>query len=196
MLFSPSRGRGAGARRLRSRLRRTAVPAQLQDVRLERLRRDPQRHRSLGRLAELSPRPASGVRSPTRTSLPTTRATGSTAPGNYRLRHLDFRGHEPLVRLQRARLVLERVHARRHLDPGRGTAADRRRPLGQVVHPRPVVVERLGLPPNLDRGSGRRRRLRLDRHALHQGSPRRGLPACVRRFTAASPRARARPSPA
>ena len=86
-----------------------------------------------------------------------------------RLRDLDLRGHQSVVRVQRARLVVEREHAVGHLGAGRGAAAARRRPLGQVVHPRPLVVRRLLVPPHLGRRPGRRRRLRLDRHLLREG---------------------------
>ena len=101
---------------------------------------------------------------------------GANGSGPYQS-GMDVTGLQHLVRLQRARRLLERDHAQRHVDPGRDAAEDARRPLGQVVHPRPLVLERQRLPPHVGRRSGRRGRLRLDRHLVRQG-PRRGrLPA-------------------
>ena len=51
--------------------------------------------------------------------------------------------------------------------------------IGQVVHPRALGVRRLRLPPHLGGRPGRRGRIRLDRHLLHEGSSCRPHTGCA-----------------
>ena len=100
--------------------------------------------------------------------------------GQLLLRHLDITCVRPLVPVQRARLVVEREDVAGDVDPVGSASATRRRALGlEVVHPRPLGVQRLRFPSHLGRRPGQRGRLRLDRHLLCQGSSGDRVPAAV-----------------